>query len=119
MKKVTFLILSCLMALSMNAESLKGKWNFEAPGAPYGFHKGTVEFKNVNDKTTAVINFGNTSYEIKDVKETEKDFYTTQVPIMGDEMNVTLDNTKGEMKTSIRLASMDMEINVHLSKSTN
>ena len=116
MKKVTFLLMGCLMALSMNAESLKGKWNFEAPGAPYGFHKGTVEFKNVDNKTIAVVDFGNSSYEIKDVKEDTKDVYTTTIPIMGDQMDVVLDNTKGEMKTKIDFANLNMVINVNLSK---
>ena len=119
MKKVTFLFLSCLMALSMNAESLKGKWKFEAPGAPYGFHEGTIEFKNVNEATHAVVDFGYTSYEIKDVKETEKDVYTTKIPINGEEIDIVLDNSKGDMKTSVTIACMNMTIKVKMQKAND
>ena len=118
MKKVTFLIVSCLMALNMQAETLKGKWNFEAPEAPYGFQDGTVEFKSIDDKTVAMINFGHLSYEF-DVKETGKDLYATKVPIMGDELQVTLDNTNGDMKTLVFVTSLNKEICVTLSKGNN
>lgn len=107
--------MSCLMVLTMQAEPLKGKWNFEAPDAPFGFQNGTVEFMNMNEKTVAKIDFGHLSYEF-DVKETEKNKYATQVPVMGDELNVTLDNTNGDMKTMVCMTNLDMKINVKLSK---
>lgn len=102
----------------MQAECLKGRWNFEAPEAPYGFQSGTVEFKDVDNKTVAMIDFGYISYEF-DVKETTKDQYATKVPIMGDELLVTLDNRNGEMKTMVSIKNLKKDINVTLSKNDN
>lgn len=106
------------MVLTMQAEPLKGKWNFDAPEAPYGFQNGTVEFKDVDNRTVAMIDFGHLSYEF-DVKETGKDCYASKVPIMGDELNVTLDNTNGDMKTIVSIMNLNKKINVNLSKVNN
>lgn len=113
MRKLTFIILSCLMTFTLHAESLTGKWNFEAPNAPYGFQNGTVEFKNVDNKTVAMIDFGHLSYEF-DVNEDDKNHFSSQIPVMGDEVDVKLDNTNGKMKTVVN--TMGLVIDVKLSK---
>ena len=111
MKRIAFIFFSCLLAVAVQANDLVGKWNFEAPDAPIGFQNGTVEFKKIDNKPCAEINFGLYSM-IVDVKETSTDLYNTQVPILEGNIDVTLDNTEGEMKTIVN--AMGMEIDVKL-----
>ena len=108
-RRISFIILNCLLAFTLHAEVLSGKWNFEAPTAPYGFQNGSIEFKNVDNKTIAVVDFGNASYEL-DVKQTKENQYTSIIPIMGDEVNVTVDNSDGKMKTIVNALGMDIDV---------
>lgn len=116
MKKISLLILSGFIALSAYAGPLTGKWCFDAPRAPYDYNSGTVEFKDVNGVTTAIIDFGYSKCKIKELKETEKNIYKGNILIDGEEINLTLDNTNGKMKTSVHVPNIDMEIDVKLKK---
>ena len=116
MKKLTLLILTLLFTLSTSADPLSGKWSFEAPKAPYDYNSGTVEFKNVNGTTSAVINFTYKKYEMKEMKETDKDIYAGTMWIDGEEVIITIDNTNGKMETSVNMPHMDMGITVKLKK---
>ena len=113
MKKITLFIFNLLLTCSVWGDNLTGKWNFDAPSAPCGFQSGTVEFKNVENKTVASIDFGHISYEFE-VNQIDNDHYLTQIPVMGDEVTVSLDNTNGQMKTVVN--AMGVDINVELSK---
>ena len=109
MKKLALLLLSCIMSYSVYADTLSGKWNFEVPMDINGFQSGTVEFKSVENKTVATIDFGQVSYDV-DLNETQKDYYEIQVPIMENEVSVTLDNTDGKMKTIVNTTGMTFDV---------
>lgn len=113
MKKIAFATLAFLMTCSIWADNLTGKYNFNAPSAPIGFQSGTIEFKNVENKTIASVDFGHMTYEL-DVKQVDENHYFSQMPVMGDEIKVSLDNTNGEMKTIVN--AMGEDINVELTK---
>ena len=100
------------MVFSLHAKDLTGKWSFSAPNAPYGFQDGTVEFKKIDGKPCAEVDFGTSTIKV-DITETEDNHYSTSVPVMGSEINIVLDNSEGKMKTTVD--AMGMVIDVKLS----
>ena len=113
MKKIAFVFLSCLMTFTAYSKDLTGKWTFNAPNAPYGYQEGTVEFKKIDGKPCAEVNFETETVKV-DIQETEENLYNTSIPVMGSEITVKLDNSKGDMKTTVD--AMGTVIDVKLSE---
>jgi hypothetical protein len=60
-----------------NDSPLKGTWTFSLPDAPDGYEKGTIEFKQVEDKLTANVKTANGNFTIREIKKVEQQYTCT------------------------------------------
>ena len=88
----------CLISssvISAQSSSVKssplGKWKFEAPYAPEGYTKGTIEFSFADEKYSTKIAFAGGGYSITGEKtKVEKDNVTFTVYVEGTEVSINL-----------------------------
>ncbi|MDR0795097.1 MAG: hypothetical protein LBE79_03465 [Tannerella sp.] len=60
-----------------NTTTLKGTWSYSVPDVPDGYEKGTIEFKQVEDKLTATLKNVNGTYTLRDIKRDNQQFTST------------------------------------------
>lgn len=68
---------------------LKGIWVYSVPDAPYGYQDGTIEFKNTDDKLTAIAKIGGSSYPIKEINKKDGQ-YSCSLYVDGSNVKITL-----------------------------
>ncbi len=88
------LLLSGTTVFAQQKEAMSGKWEYSAPEAPYGYHKGAVEFKSVKGKLEAVIHVQGSSVAIKKIQKKDG-LYNCSATIDGSYVEIVF-NPKGK-----------------------
>ena len=109
MKKVVFLFLSLMLAVTVGAQDLKGKWNFNAEGAPDGYDRGTIEFKEVKKQPVAKIAFPYNSFEVK-LQKKDATTYKCNLYVEGTDVYVTITSKDGKLKGSAEADGMQINV---------
>lgn len=68
---------------------LRGVWTYSVPDAPHGYQDGTIEFKNTDEKLTAMAKIGGSSYTINDITLKESQ-YSCSLYVDGSNVKITL-----------------------------
>jgi hypothetical protein len=87
----------------------QGIWSYSVPDAPDGYHKGTIEFKQVDDRLTATVKTTNGTFTIREIRKTEQR-YTCSLYVDGADVSISFD-PKPELITGIvRIDTWEMPI---------
>ena len=81
----------CMTTLAQNSPvndtPLKGTWMYLLPDAPDGYEKGTIEFKQVEDKLTATVKTTNGTFTIREITKVEQQ-YTCSLYVDGANVSI-------------------------------
>jgi len=77
-----------LQAQEKAANKLKGIWNYSLPDAPYGYQEGTIEFKNSEEKQTAIVKIQSKTITINEIKK-DGNIYKCSLYVDGSDVDVS------------------------------
>ncbi|MDR1201156.1 MAG: hypothetical protein LBL58_05925 [Tannerellaceae bacterium] len=95
--------------MGANSDKLKGNWSYSLPDAPYGYQDGSIEFKEVDGKLTAVARVGTSSYTIKEIKK-DGDTFHCGLLVDGNEVKVSIKADKEELTGTVTADGWEMLI---------
>lgn len=108
MKKKLLALFLSVFAMTVQAQGendvFQGKWNFNAPTAPYGYNEGELTFQQKNGKLTAKFELPNTDLNIQQLKK-EKFGYSCTEYIDGSEVTIKFIEVKENGKTSLKVVA--------------
>lgn len=106
-KKLLALILS-VFAMTVQAQGendvFQGKWNFNAPTAPYGYNEGILNFQQKDGKLTAKIELPNSDLDIQQLKK-EKFGYSCSEYIEGSEVTIKFIKVQENGETGLKVVA--------------
>jgi hypothetical protein len=106
-------LICCLTANAQNSTNsntpLKGTWSYAVPDAPYGYEKGTIEFKQVDDKLTATLKNANGTYSIRDIKKDNQQ-YTSTFYVDGSEVRISFTPQTDKITGVVKVEGYDLPI---------
>jgi len=92
-----------------NNTTLKGTWSYSVPDAPYGYEKGTIEFKQVEGKLTATLKNVNGSYNLRDIKKDNQQ-YTSTFYVDGNEVKASFTPQTDKITGIVKVEGYDLPI---------
>ena len=92
-----------------NNTTLKGVWSYAVPDAPYGYEKGTIEFKQVENILSATLKNTNGTYNLREIKKDNQQ-YTSTFYVDGSEVKVTFTPQTDKITGIVRAEGYDMPI---------
>jgi hypothetical protein len=95
--------------MDSNSDKLKGNWTYSLPDAPYGYQDGSIEFKEVDGKLTAVAHIGTSSYTIKEIKK-EGDTFHCSLFVDGNDVKVSIKPEKEELTGTVTAEGWEMPV---------
>lgn len=108
MKKKLLALFLSVFAMTVQAQGendvFQGKWDFNAPTAPYGYNEGELTFQQKNGKLTAKFELPNTDLNIQQLKK-EKFGYSCTEYIDGSEVTIKFIEVKENGKTSLKVVA--------------
>ncbi|MDY3070452.1 MAG: hypothetical protein SOR57_12550 [Parabacteroides sp.] len=108
MKKTFFALFMSVFALTAQAQGEKevfqGKWDFNAPTAPYGYNEGELTFQQKNGKLTAIVELPNTDLNIQQLKKENFGYSCTEY-IDGSEVTIKFIKVQENGKTSLKVVA--------------
>jgi len=93
-------LICCMTVFAQNATPLRGVWSFSLPDAPDGYQKGTIEFKQVEDKLTATAKMTYGTYTIREIKKDDQK-YTCSLYVDGGNATITFEPKTTNLITGI------------------
>jgi hypothetical protein len=97
------------VAMDSNSDKLKGNWAYSLPDAPYGYQDGSIEFKEVDGKLTAVAQVGTSSYTIKGIKK-EGDTFHCSLYVDGSDVKVSIKPDKEGLTGTVTADGWEMPV---------
>jgi hypothetical protein len=98
-----------LTAFAQNATPLQGIWAFSLPDAPDGYQKGTLEFKQVDDKLTATAKMANGTFTIREIKK-DGQKYTCSLYVDGGNASITFEPKTNLITGIVKVDGWEMPI---------
>ena len=108
----------CCLVFSMTAAAqnspandtpLKGTWAYALPDAPDGYEKGTIEFKQVDDKLTATVKTANGTFTIREIKQVERQ-YTGSLYVDGANVSINFEPTANTITGLAKVDGWEMRM---------
>ena len=112
-----FLVFCCLIismttfgqSSTSNNAPLKGTWSYSVADVPSGYEKGTIEFKQVEDKLTGILKNGSGTFNIREIKK-ENQAYTSTFYVDGSEVKMTLEQKADKITGLVKVEGWDIPI---------
>ena len=103
----------CMTATAQNSSAndtpLKGKWTYSLPDAPDGYEKGTLEFKQVDDKLTATVTTANGTFTIREIKKVEQQ-YTCTLYVDGANVSINFEPKEETITGLVKVDGWEMRM---------
>jgi len=108
------LLLLCCMVYGMavygqDSSPLQGIWSYTVPEVPYGYEKGTIEFKQVDNQLTGVMKNANGTYNIREIKK-ENQLYTSTIYVDGTEVTINFDPKPDKITGVVKVEGYEIPI---------
>ena len=116
MKKMLSLLLFSLFATvgfaQQNGKTLSGKWEYNAPQAPYGYEKGNIEFITIDDKLGGTVTVQGNIIRINEIKQ-NGDVYTCIFYMDGSQVNTEFKWKENKLngKAEVKGMTLDVQLN--------
>ncbi len=110
-----FCLAFCMTVFAQNAAPLKGLWAYSLPDAPDGYQKGTIEFKQVDDKLTATAKMANGTLTIREIKK-DGQKYTCSLYVEGSNATITFEPKTNLITGIVKVDGWEMPITLTPSK---
>jgi len=110
-----FCLAFCMTVFAQNATPLQGLWAYSLPDAPDGYQKGTIEFKQVDDKLTATVKMANGSLTIREIKK-DGQKYTCSLYVDGANTTITFEPKTNLITGIVKVDGWEMPITLTPSK---
>jgi len=106
---VCFLFCGLTVFAQNSTLTLKGNWTYAVPDAPYGYEKGTIEFKQADDILSATIKNTNGTYNIRNLKK-DNNQYTSTFYVDGSEVVISLTPQTDKITGVVKVEGYDLPI---------
>ena len=106
---VCFLLCGLTVYAQNNTSTLKGNWTYAVPDAPYGYEKGTIEFKQVENVLSATLKNSNGTFNIRDIKKDNQQFVSTFY-VDGSEVKISLTPQTDKITGIVKVEGYDLPI---------
>jgi len=104
-------LMFCMTAFAQNSPTndtpLKGKWAYLLPDAPDGYEKGTLEFKQVEDKLTATVITPNGTFTVREIKKVEQQ-YTCTLYVDGANVSINFEPKEDAITGLVKVDGWEM-----------
>lgn len=106
MKQFVCILFCMLFSLTVSAQDkttgLSGKWEFTATDVPYGYEKGTIEFKTEESKLSATLGIGYNKIVVDRI-DREGDTYKCSLNIDGSDVEVIFKLKDGKLVADVNV----------------
>ena len=113
---ILFCLTVCLSAYAQKKTvELKGSWNYSLPDAPQEYQKGTIAFKEADEKLTATVKLQGNTVTINEIKK-EDDKYTCNLTVDGSYVKIVFTPEADKITGMVTAEGWDMPITLTAAK---